>query len=59
MPAGKIGFVSGNSFDVIGSKNFGFPTIWIRRYGQPLDDLDLEPDMIAGDLEEMADALEV
>lgn len=54
----QIGFVSGNSFDVLGSKNFGFPTIWVRRYGQPLDDLGLEPDLIVGDLEAMADALE-
>jgi len=58
IPAEQIGFVSGNSFDVLGSKNFGLPTIWIRRYGQPLDDLGLEPDLIVGDLEEMADALE-
>lgn len=59
LPHEQIGFVSGNSFDVLGSKNFGFPTIWVRRYGQPLDDLGLEPDLIVGDLEEMADALGV
>lgn len=53
----EIAFVSGNSFDVIGSKNFGFPTIWVRRYGQPLDDLGLEPDLVVADLTEMADAL--
>ncbi len=57
LPAEQIGFVSGNSFDVLGSKNFGFPTIWVRRYGQPLDDLGLQPDLVVGDLEEMADAL--
>ena len=57
MRPDQIGFVSGNSFDVLGSKNFGFPTIWVRRYGQPLDDLGLEPDLIVGDLNEMADAL--
>lgn len=53
----EIAFVSGNSFDVIGSKNFGFPTVWVRRYGQPLDDLGLEPDLVVADLNEMADAL--
>lgn len=53
----QIGFVSGNSFDVIGSKNFGFPTFWIRRYGQPLDDFGLEPDLIVKDLNGLADAL--
>ena len=53
----QLGFVSGNSFDVIGAANYGYPTIWIRRYGQALDDLGLEPDMVVGDLTEMADRL--
>ena len=46
----QIAFVSGNSFDVIGSKNFGFPTIWVRRYDQVLDDLGLQPDLVVRDL---------
>ncbi|MGI9381715.1 MAG: haloacid dehalogenase type II [Methyloligellaceae bacterium] len=57
LSADEIAFVSGNSFDVIGSKNFGFPTIWVHRYGQPLDDFGLEPDLIVTDLDEMANAL--
>ncbi len=56
-PRDEIAFVSGNSFDVIGSRNFGFPTIWVRRHGQPLDDLGLAPDLVVKDLNEMADAL--
>lgn len=58
LPAEQIAFVSGNSFDVIGSKNFGYPTIWVRRYGQPLDELGPEPDLIVRDLSEMADVLQ-
>lgn len=53
----RIGFVSGNSFDVIGSKNAGLPTIWVRRHGQPLDGLGFAPDLVVADLSEMADAL--
>lgn len=56
-PPEEIAFVSGNSFDVLGSKNFGLPTIWVRRHGQPLDALGLEPDLIVHDLDEMADAI--
>ena len=41
----------------IGAKNFGFPTFWVRRYGQPLDSLGLEPDLIVTDLNGLADAL--
>jgi 2-haloacid dehalogenase len=53
----EVAFVSGNSFDVIGARNYGYPTIWVRRYGQPLDDLGLTPDMEVTDLLEMAEAL--
>lgn len=57
VAADEVAFVSGNSFDVIGAKNFGYPTIWVRRYGQALDDLGLVPDLMVRDLNEMADAL--
>ena len=57
LDAVAIGFVSGNSFDVIGAKNYGFPTIWVRRYGQPLDGLGLEPDLVVADLADLAGAL--
>lgn len=57
VAADEIAFVSGNSFDVIGAKNYGYPTVWVRRYGQALDDLGLVPDLIVKDLGEMADAL--
>ncbi len=57
LEAAAIGFVSGNSFDVIGAKNYGFPTIWVRRYGQPLDGLGLAPDLVVADLADLAGAL--
>jgi 2-haloacid dehalogenase len=53
-----IGFVSGNSFDVIGSKNAGLLTIWVRRHNQPLDPLGFAPDIVVTDLIEMADRLD-
>ncbi len=54
VAAHEVTFVSGNSFDVIGAKNYGYLTIWVRRYGQPLDCLGLTPDLIVADLSEMA-----
>lgn len=57
VAAAELAFVSGNSFDVLGAKNYGYPTVWVRRYGQALDDLGLVPDLIVKDLSEMADKL--
>ena len=57
VEAEELGFVSGNSFDVIGAANFGYPTIWVRRYGQALDELGQEPDLVVKNLTEMAEAL--
>ena len=59
VAAEAIGFVSGNSFDVIGARNFGFWTVWVRRYNQPLDGLGIEPDLVVDDLSELADFLSV
>lgn len=57
VPKAHIGFVSGNPFDVIGGKNFGFLTFWLNRTGETLDELGIQPDLIAGDLSELAKAL--
>lgn len=57
VAANEVAFVSGNSFDVIGAKNYGYPTVWVRRYGQAFDDLGLVPDLVVKDLSAMAAAL--
>ena len=46
-----------NSFDVMGSANFGFPTAWVNRTGEPLDKLGPVPDLVIPDLERLAEAL--
>lgn len=57
LPKEQIGFVSGNSFDVIGGKHYGFPTFWINRTGEPLDEIGPQPDLIVADLAALADNL--
>ncbi len=57
LPKAHIGFVSSNSFDVMGSANFGFPTAWVNRTGEPLDKLGPVPDLVIPDLERLAEAL--
>lgn len=56
-PKEEIGFVSSNSFDVMGSANYGFPTFWVNRGGGPLDELGPQPDLTVRDLAELATEL--
>ena len=53
----EIGFVSSNSFDVIGAVNFGFTTFWVNRGGEPLDELGPRPHWTGSDLGALADLL--
>ncbi len=57
LPKAQIGFVSSNSFDVMGSANFGFPTSWVNRTGESLDKLGPVPDLVIPDRERLAEAL--
>ncbi len=37
--------------------NFGFPTAWVNRTGEPLDKLGPVPDLVVPDLGRLAEAL--
>ena len=43
LAAGEILFVSSNCWDAIGATWFGYTTLWINRFGLPLDELGAEP----------------
>ncbi len=43
LPPAEILFVSSNCWDAIGATWFGFTTLWINRFGLPLDELGAEP----------------
>ena len=43
LPAADILFVSSNCWDAIGATWFGYTTLWINRFGLPLDDLGTSP----------------
>jgi 2-haloacid dehalogenase len=53
----EILFVSSNSFDVVGAKNFGFKVCWINRSGVPLDRLGPKPDLVAKSFDDLVEAL--
>jgi 2-haloacid dehalogenase len=58
VDAGRIGFVSGNSFDVIGAAAYGLRTIWVNRSAAPPDPLGQPPQQSVADLAELADAVQ-
>ena len=53
----EILFVSSNSFDVVGSKNFGFKVCWINRPGIPLDPLGPQPELVVKSFDELVQAI--
>lgn len=57
-PKERTWLVSSNQWDIIGAKNAGLKAAWIRRNPEAATDpWGLEPDLIAGDLEELATEL--
>jgi 2-haloacid dehalogenase len=53
-------FVSSNCWDICGASWFGYRTIWLNRYGLPLERLGVKPHRIGSSLQDIADyALEL
>ena len=51
--ARRILFVSSNCWDAIGATWFGYTTLWINRFGLPLEELDTEPSRIGTNLDDV------
>jgi 2-haloacid dehalogenase len=49
----EIGFVASAGWDAAGAKSFGYPTFWVNRSGQPVEELGVRPDGIAADLNDV------
>ncbi len=55
LDAADILFVSSNCWDAIGATWFGYTTLWINRFGLPLDELDASPSRIGSSLTDVLD----
>jgi 2-haloacid dehalogenase len=53
----EVAFVSSNSWDIAGAKNFGFWTCWVNRSKLAEDDLGFRPDVTVDTLDGLVDAL--
>ena len=50
----EIVFAAFGGWDAAGAKAFGFPTFWVNRMNQPVEQLGYPPDAIGGGLEDLA-----
>ena len=55
LDAAEIVFVSSNCWDAIGATWFGYTTLWINRFGLPLDELGARPTRIGTRLDDVLD----
>jgi 2-haloacid dehalogenase len=55
LAAGEVLFVSSNCWDAIGATWFGYTTLWINRFGLPLDELGAAPTRIGTSLADVLD----
>jgi 2-haloacid dehalogenase len=55
LDAADVLFVSSNCWDAIGATWFGYTTLWINRFGLPLDELDTRPTRIGTRLDDVLD----
>jgi 2-haloacid dehalogenase len=53
LAAGDVLFVSSNCWDAIGATWFGYTTLWVNRFGLPLDDLGAQPTRIGTSLDDV------
>lgn len=53
--ASEILFVSSNCWDICGATWFGYRTLWLNRYQQPLEKLGVAPERIGQSLLDVAD----
>jgi 2-haloacid dehalogenase len=53
VSAREVAFVSGNSWDAHGAKEFGFRVFWLNRAGVPDDPLEPHPDKTLGSLADL------
>ncbi|WP_321282861.1 haloacid dehalogenase type II [Exiguobacterium profundum] len=53
----EVLFLSSNGWDIAGAKNFGFHAAWINRNDLPFESIDIEPDAIYPNLNNLSEWL--
>jgi 2-haloacid dehalogenase len=51
----EIVFAAFGGWDAAGAKSFGYPTVWVNRFNQPVEELGVQPDRSVTDLNGLLD----
>jgi 2-haloacid dehalogenase len=55
LPKQDIVFAAFGGWDAAGAKSFGYPTVWVNRLNQPVEELGLRPDRTVSNLNGLVD----
>jgi 2-haloacid dehalogenase len=55
LPKQDIVFAAFGGWDAAGARSFGYPTVWVNRFNQPLEELGVRPDRIVADMNGLLD----
>jgi 2-haloacid dehalogenase len=55
VPKQEIVFAAFGGWDAAGAKAFGYPTFWVNRFNQPVEELGIRPDWTSTNLEALLD----
>jgi 2-haloacid dehalogenase len=51
----EVVFAAFGGWDAAGAKAFGYPTVWVNRFNQPLEELGVRPDRTVANLDGLLD----
>ena len=55
VPREEVVFAAFGGWDAAGAKSFGYPTLWVNRFNQPVEELGVHPDFVATNLSGVLD----
>jgi 2-haloacid dehalogenase len=55
LPKHRIVFAAFGGWDAAGAKSFGYPTVWVNRFGQPAEELGFRADRTVTDMNGLLD----
>lgn len=55
LPKENIAFAAFAGWDAVGAKWFGYPTVWVNRLGKPIEKMNISPNSMGKDINQLVD----